>query len=207
MSRTIEQSRKRITNGLDLINKLEQQLEIWEIVEGFENYSVSSFGRIRNNRHYIVKYRRIIQPKLCSGYHRVTLHNKCVKKDLLVHRIVADAFITNPNNKEMVDHIDNNPLNNHMHNLRRATNSENQMNRSIGRNNTSGTTGVQWKSRDNRWIASITCDGIKKHLGSFITFEEAQQARISAANKTFGEYTHISVVRYVGIFTKRFIGC
>jgi hypothetical protein len=76
-----------------------------------------------------------------------------------------------------------------MHNLRWATN---QMNRSIGTNNTSGTTGVHWSSRDNRWVAKITLSGIVKYLGSFITLEEAQQIRISVANKTFGEYTHIS---------------
>jgi hypothetical protein len=107
--RNMETIRKRITNGLDLIKKLEQQLEIWEIVDGFEKYSVSSFGRIRNNRNYIVKYRIIIQPKNHSGYQRVTLFNNKKKQDLLVHRLVAKAFINNSNNKEMVDHIDNNP--------------------------------------------------------------------------------------------------
>ena len=84
-------------------------METYKIIEGFENYSVSDHGNVKNN-----KTGRQLKPgKQKLGYEHVILtnddHSSSNKK---VHRLVACAFLENPNNKCLVDHIDNNPSNN-----------------------------------------------------------------------------------------------
>lgn len=60
-----------------------------------------------------------------SGYYRLTLSYKGVRKTPLLHRLIALAFIPNPNNKEQVNHIDGNKSNNDLSNLEWVTNMEN----------------------------------------------------------------------------------
>ena len=104
--------------------------------------------------------------------------------------MVAIAFIENPENKKCVDHIDNNPLNNHISNLRWASYQENSYNRKINIKNTSGVKGVHFNKNANKWEAKITIDGIKIHLGIYLTLDEAKQARITKANAVFGVFTN-----------------
>ena len=92
--------------------------------------------------------------------------------------------------EKLVDHIDGNPLNNKIDNLRLATNEENQRNRSISKNNTSGTTGVTWIKECQRWRAHIK----KINLGHFINKEDAIQTRIEAEKKYFGEFRRDSQI-------------
>ena len=92
-------------------------------IEGFENYSVTEDGKIYNN-----KFNRLLKHAIVDGYHKVGLFNKAegiynMKK--LVHRLVAEAYIPNPDNKETVNHIDGDKSNNHVSNLEWATRSEN----------------------------------------------------------------------------------
>lgn len=62
-----------------------------------------------------------------NGYIRVELHNNGVSKKFLIHRLLAQAFIDNPNKKEIVNHIDGNKCNNNLDNLEWCTRSENQL--------------------------------------------------------------------------------
>lgn len=95
-------------------------MEIWKDIPGFEGlYEVSSCGLIRKGGR-IKKLH-----KDHGGYLTVWL-SKCSKmKCLKVHRLVALAFIPNPEGKRTVNHIDGNKQNNHVENLEWATHSEN----------------------------------------------------------------------------------
>jgi len=84
--------------------------------------------------------------------------------------------------ENMIDHIDRDPGNNHIENLREVSRSCNMFNTKDFCNNRSGVRGVFWKVRDNRWIAVIGNNGKRLHLGSFSNFEDAVIARADAEN-------------------------
>ena len=91
----------------------------WIKIEGKPNYSVSNEGNIRND-----KTGRILKlHKGTSGYYQVMLGRKT--SPLYVHRLVAKAFIENPNNLPQVDHINGNKLDNRVENLRWLSVSDN----------------------------------------------------------------------------------
>lgn len=88
-------------------------MEIWKNIEFFEQYSVSSFGNVRNNITG-----KILKPrKHTNGYVRVILCKNKKHYDYYIHRLVAQAFIPNPNNLPEVNHIDENKSNNFVENL------------------------------------------------------------------------------------------
>ena len=95
-------------------------MELWKEIEGFENYQVSSWGRVRSANGILKPYRNK------KGYLKVGLSKdgKCHKKR--VNRLVAMAFIDNPNDLPFVDHIDGNKENNSITNLRWVTDEENR---------------------------------------------------------------------------------
>ena len=72
-----------------------------------------------------------------------------------------------------IDHIDRNPINNKIENLREATHGENAQNRGLQSNNKSGHPGVGWFARTNKWRVRIKIDRKEHHLGYFEEYEEA----------------------------------
>ena len=90
--------------------------------------------------------------------------------------------------QKQVDHINRDRLDNRIKNLRLATPSQNIINASLNKNNTSGFKGVHWNKREKRWLARIKVNGESKHLGSFINKEDAIQARSEGEIKYFGEF-------------------
>ena len=88
--------------------------EIWSKIKDYPNYEVSSLGRVMN-----VKTGRILKPGIHkpNNYLIVRLCNDKGIKSFFVHRLVAEAFILNPENLKTVDHIDSNKLNNNVDNL------------------------------------------------------------------------------------------
>jgi hypothetical protein len=178
----------KITKGFELIEKLNKQfnneIEIWRTIRDYPNYSVSTFGRVRNdNTNKILK-----NQNSNAGYKSVTLCKNGKVKKVQIHRLVAHAFISNPHNKPCVDHIDNSKGNNRIDNLRWATISENGMNCKIPNTNTSGTKGVWWDKERKKWCAEIMRNNKKSYLGRFDDIEEAIQARQDKAKQLFGEY-------------------
>lgn len=112
----------------------------------------------------------------------VTIDSK--RKRLLLHRVVLyKSTLTIPN---QVDHIDGNPLNNSIGNLRSVDGFANQRNRKMQYNNTSGHTGVCWDKNHSKWMARIGFNGKHKTLGYFTNLEDAVKARQTAQAETGG---------------------
>ena len=82
-----------------------------------------------------------------------------------------------------IDHIDHNGKNNALSNLRDVSNSQNQMNRRIGKNNKSGCLGVSFYKQTSTWQAYIQVDQKFVHLGFFLSLDDAIKARKSAEQK------------------------
>jgi hypothetical protein len=104
--------------------------EIWLDIKNFENlYQVSNLGRIKSvyKRTNFNTYKEtILSPGRDSrGYLQVILYKNNLPKGRRIHRLVAEAFIHNPENKRTVNHIDENKLNNTVSNLEWSTNQEN----------------------------------------------------------------------------------
>lgn len=92
---------------------------IWKDVKGFEGiYMVSDLGDVKRLSGRYSKRDRLLKPwtNPC-GYKQVALHNGEISKSPAVHRLVAIAFLENPNNYREVNHIDDNKLNNSASNL------------------------------------------------------------------------------------------
>ncbi len=112
--------------------------EEWRPIKDYEGmYEVSSFGRVKALERYVennggMQHRseKILKPhKNSAGGHEIVVLCKCGSTEpCLVHRLVAKAFIPNPENKPNVDHIDTNPSNNNISNLKWVTQHENAMN-------------------------------------------------------------------------------
>lgn len=98
-------------------------LEDWFLViKDYPRYSVNQLGSVKGPKG-------ILRPvKNSNGYLYVSLYNDkgCTRKQ--IHRLVAETFIPNPDNKPNVDHIDRDPFNNRVDNLRWCTQSENLLN-------------------------------------------------------------------------------
>jgi hypothetical protein len=156
-------------------------MEEYKLIKNFENYSVSNLGNVKNNNT-----NKILKQRNNQGYKLVHLNSKYLR----VHRLVAEAFIPNPENKPCVDHKNNIRDDNRIDNLRWATIKENSQNKSLSSINTSGYKGVNWNKRSNRWDASIKENGLKVHIGCFEYLDDAVKARQKKANEVFGEYVN-----------------
>lgn len=91
-----------------------------------------------------------------------------------------------------VDHIDGDPQNNAVANLRLATNQQNQYNRGPSRSNTSGYKGVCWDRPKARWRAQIAVGGASVFLGHYDTPEEAAAAYAEGAKKYAKEFARVA---------------
>lgn len=95
--------------------------EIWKVIEEFDEYEVSSHGRVR-----CIKTGKILAYGNRKRYYTVALHQNGTRKDCYVHRLVALAFILNQDSaKRYVNHLDHDIHNNNVENLEWCTSSEN----------------------------------------------------------------------------------
>lgn len=102
--------------------------EYWLDVLGWRGYMVSNLGRVKSC--YLTHESLLKKQKNENGYETVVLYNNNYKKKLLVHRIVADNFLLNPEDKPTVDHINRKRDDNRLCNLRWATHKEQGENKS-----------------------------------------------------------------------------
>lgn len=119
--------------------------EIWKKIKYSAEYEISNYGRIRHlfenrydiNTKKIIKISKIkyLKPVKRGGYERIRIYkDKNNFKSYSIHKLVAEAFVENPNNYKTVDHIDRNRSNNYFKNLRWVTSSENSINKSLKNN-------------------------------------------------------------------------
>ena len=92
-----------------------------KIIDDFPKYIVTDDGRIFNGKHHEMK-----QTVNRDGYSMVMLSDEGRRKNCSVHRLVAEAFIPNPENKRTVNHKDTNKMNNDVRNLEWNTHGENE---------------------------------------------------------------------------------
>lgn len=113
-------------------------LEKMKLVEGYKNYLVSSWGNVYRNDETLILFnaigmmpvgrlRKLKPEETKKGYLRVDLYDENGKrKHYKVHRLVAQAFIENPDGKPQVNHKDGNKHNNSVTNLEWVTDAENK---------------------------------------------------------------------------------
>ena len=173
-------------NKTELPNNSEQ----WAAIDGYKNYQVSWWGRVRNT-----KTGRILKGNLSSsGYLTVSLSKNRKPKTHYIHQLVAHEWAANPEQKRCVDHIDGSRDNNHWQNLRYATHSENLMNKRGDKNCSSVYKGVSWDKTRGKWVVRIKVAGVYKNMGLFTIEKEAAVAYNNAAAKFFKKFARLNEV-------------
>ena len=107
--------------------------EIWKDIPGYEGiYQVSNLGRVKSLEriimgrwHEVKTKEKILKPRITNGYLRLQLFKSNKAKNFFLHRLVAMAFISNPNNYIEINHKDENHFNNNVNNLEWCSHSYN----------------------------------------------------------------------------------
>ncbi len=120
---------------------------------------------------------------MSHGYVRI-----CIGRKFYYGHRVAWLFAHGEWPAEEIDHINGDPADNRIANLRPAARHKNAQNCGISRNNTSGVTGVSWDRREQKWAAYIMIARRKIALGNHADFDAAVQARRDAERRYFGEF-------------------
>ena len=130
-------------------------MSCWKSVVGFEGlYDVSDAGEVRNAAG------DVINPVLDkNGYRKIGLSKDRTRSMHSVHRLVAIAFIQNPDGKLCVTHVNGIASDNSAANLRWATKMENNRNRKISKANTTGFKGVSFDKQTQKYRAQIKITG------------------------------------------------
>jgi hypothetical protein len=147
-------------------------MEEWRPIPGFENYEISNHGHVRKG-DMMRKCTVITQP---CGYKcvRVGLCKDRKQTQYTVARLIAQAFIPNPDDHPTVDHIDRDSLNNHVTNLRWASRHTQCMNQ----DQPLGKSGLRHiYKHGNRWYVKIQRHNQWVFRKNFDTLDEAKEAR------------------------------
>jgi len=123
------------------------------------------------------------------GYRRISIRLNSDRKNLAVHRLVW--FIYYGELPSIIDHINRDRSDNRISNLRVCTNSQNQVNKNIQKNNTTGYKGVYLNKSKGNWFARVKKNGKSIHLGMFDSPEKASDAYIKKSRELFGEFSSL----------------
>ena len=164
--------------------------EYKEII-GFPDYLIYTDGKIFSKRR-----QRFMKAKTCTGYPLIQLVKSADKKlnipkidkTFYIHRLMGQHFLqnTDPLNKTCIDHIDRNPLNNNVTNLRWCSYSENCMNKTC--TNKYGVKGVWFNRQENKFVVSFYLNKKRLSFGSYKLKDEAIEKAKSVVQKLHGEF-------------------
>ena len=160
----------------------------WKTIKGFEGYMISTDGQVKN-----IKTGKILKGfKNKKGYLQVPFYKNGKRIQPYIHKLVAEAFIDNPENKTQVNHIDGNKTNNNVNNLEWCNNRENQIHaiknhlrkniKAVYQYNKDNTFIKKWESSAevmrvlgiDRGHINACCNGKRKTAGGYIwSFEGA----------------------------------
>jgi len=150
------------------LDKMEEQ---FREIEEYPGYNIGNLGTIKNKHNVALKPWIHTVANNYSHYDLKVMDKNKNYKHVPPHRLIAMAWIPNPDNKPYIDHIDRDPFNNSIENLRWATPMENANNCGIRINNKSGITGLYVMNK--KWVAKRTIMGIK-YQKSFKERSEAE---------------------------------
>ena len=129
-------------------------------VQGFPNYLIYPDGRVwSKNSNKFMKYSKT------GGYLFISLRNGGKRITKYIHRLIAEHYIPNPENKKEVDHMNRDTLDNRIENLRWVSPQENCENRGLRNDNTSGHTNIYWVKSRKIW--SFRVRGRHNKVGYF----------------------------------------
>lgn len=138
------------------------------------------YARVSAVNWYITGHGYAYSEKVLSGK---------TSKILMTHFIMGK-----PEKGFVVDHINRNRLDNRKDNLRFCTLAQNNMNRKMQKNNTSGYTGVFWHKPAKKWQVFICIDKKQTHVGIYADKKEAALAYNEAAKEHYGEFARLNVI-------------
>ena len=144
-------------------------MEEFRDVIGYEGlYQVSNLGRVKSLGNNQTRKEKILKPGVSTwGYNQVLLSKNKIIKNNLVHKLVAMAFLNHIpcGHKIVVDHINDNKLDNRVENLQLISQRENVY-KTQGKYS-SKYKGVSWDKEKNKWRTKININGKLIHLGYF----------------------------------------
>ncbi len=139
-------------------------------IEGFPEYRIYQDGHV-----YSCRSKKVLKPNITrNGYKQVSLCQNGGQYIKRIHRLVAEHFIDNPENKPQVDHIDRNKTNNMYWNLRWVTPSENKENTKVRIDSKFGEKYIGFDKSNNRFRVIIKKYNLQKR---FKTLDEAVEFR------------------------------
>ena len=166
-------------------------MKTWKPIKGFEKYVISNLGDVKN----IKTGEQVSQTLNHNNYWKVKIYGETKRYSRFVHKLMQETFELG---EGQIDHIDRNPKNNDINNLRVVTNRQNNWNR----NNNNKTIGVYERKRFNKkglvtyYTSSFQFNGKMIYLGSFKTKEQAHKAYLDGL-KEYGLYEEYMTI-FVG---------
>lgn len=174
VSRAVSPNAQR---GFCFLHRYSMKKEIWKTIDGYENYQVSSLGRVKSLNYNKTGKEKLLKPLLNNRcYYHVVLCKNGVGNTKKIHQLVAIAFLNHIpcGHKLVVDHINDNTKDNRVENLQIITQRENVC-RNQGRYS-SLYKGVCFDKSTKKWMSRIVINGKTNYLGLFTCEIEASNA-------------------------------
>ena len=167
-----------------------EEIEQFKNILDYSIYQISNFGAVKNT-----KTGRILKNCVDShGYCHVRLCKNGKAENFKIHKIVSKYYCSNPNNSNIVDHIDGDRLNNNYKNLRFCTLSQNNMNSKKRKNTSSVYKGISYNKNANKWCAQIAINSKDIFIGYFISENEAAKAYNEKVIELFKDFAKLNII-------------